>query len=146
MTTMVESPVALRHGRDLVSPELFERLVEFCADEYGLERGVADRVMDQAVAFLWVVGTTRATDMAPSKTVDPGWHTFMLHSQEYEEWCHKQFGYYVHHAPNSKVRTRGLMVDVVGRIKVHGFDVDERLWGTAADCNQPACCSDGPCC
>ncbi|MFG2713745.1 Scr1 family TA system antitoxin-like transcriptional regulator [Streptomyces goshikiensis] len=31
-------------------------------------------------------------------------------------------------------------------LKAAGFEVDDRLWGTAADCNQPACCGDGPCC
>ncbi|MFE3627803.1 glycine-rich domain-containing protein [Streptomyces goshikiensis] len=108
---------------------------------------MAECVMDQALALLWVMGTTRTGDvMAPSVAVDPGWHTFMLHSQEYADWCQREFGYYLHHAPNSKVRSRGLMSSVVDRLKTAGFVVDERLWGTAADCNQPACCGDGPCC
>ncbi|WP_030706540.1 glycine-rich domain-containing protein [Streptomyces sp. NRRL F-2580] len=146
MTTMLDAPVALRHGRDLVSPELFERLAAFCADEYGMERVVADRVMDQAIAFVYVLGSEKAYDLAPSQLVDPGWHTFMLHTQEYADWCQDKFGYFVHHAPNSKVRTRALMVSVADRVKAAGFNVDEKLWGTAAECNQPACCGDGPCC
>ncbi|WP_328298746.1 hypothetical protein OG389_13645 [Streptomyces sp. NBC_00435] len=146
MTTMVETPVALRHGRDLVSPELFEKLSAFCADEYGQELSVARKVMDQALAFLKVMGDAKAFDMAPSEIVDPGWHTFMLHTQDYAAWCEEQFGHFVHHAPNSKIRTRPLMVSVADRIKAAGFEVDERLWGTSADCNQPACCGDGGCC
>ncbi|MFD3557802.1 hypothetical protein ACFWWA_37745 [Streptomyces goshikiensis] len=146
MTSMVESPVALRRGRDLVSPELFERLAAFCADEYGLERVVADRVMDQAIAFVYVLGSQQAYDMAPSERVDPGWHSFMLHTQEYAAWCQEQFGHFVHHSPNARVRTRPLMVSVADRIAAAGFDVDARLWGTAADCNQPACCGDGDGC
>ncbi|MCX5377791.1 hypothetical protein [Streptomyces sp. NBC_00091] len=55
-------------------------------------------------------------------------------------------GEFVHHAPNSKIRTRPLMVSVEDRIAAAGFEVDKSLWGTAADCNQPACCSDGGCC
>ncbi|MER5727803.1 hypothetical protein ABT084_05505 [Streptomyces sp. NPDC002138] len=143
---MLDAPVALRHGRDLVSPALFERLAAFCADEYGLERVVADGVMDQAIAFVYIIGSQKAHDLAPSERVDPGWHTFMLHTQDYANWCQEQFGFFVHHAPNSKIRTRPLMVSTTGRIKAAGFDVDERLWGAAADCNQPACCADGPCC
>ncbi|MFE9255582.1 hypothetical protein [Streptomyces sp. NPDC006879] len=129
MTTMVESLVALRHGRDLVSVELFERLAAFCADEYGLERVVADRVMDQAIAFVYVLGSQKAYDMAPGERVDPGWHSFMLHTQEYAAWCQEQFGYFVHHAPNAKVRTRGLMVSVADRVRAAGFDVDVRAVG-----------------
>ncbi|MFI2345741.1 hypothetical protein ACH492_01480 [Streptomyces sp. NPDC019443] len=144
---MTAVAVELRHGRDLVDGDLFDRLVDFCAEEYGLERVVAEQIQDQAIAMCYVMGTTRAGDtMAPSKEVDPGWHTFMLHSPEYTAWCQENFGYYLHHKPNSKVRTRGLMVDVVGKLREAGFVVDERLWGTAADCNPPTCCGDGPCC
>ncbi|MGW6786303.1 MULTISPECIES: glycine-rich domain-containing protein [unclassified Streptomyces] len=146
MTTMVGSPVASRHGRDLVSPGLFERLAAFCADEYGLERVVADRVMDQAIAFVYVLGSQKAFDLAPSERVDPGWHSFMLHTQEYAAWCQEQFGFFVHHSPNSVVLTRGLMVSVADRVRAAGFEVDARLWGTAAECNQPACCGDGDGC
>ncbi|AWK12773.1 hypothetical protein DDQ41_07540 [Streptomyces spongiicola] len=84
--------------------------------------------------------------MAPSASVDPGWHTFLLHSVEYARWCERNFGYFLHHAPNSKLRTQGLMVDVVARIREAGFLVDDRLWGRAGECNPPTCCGDGPCC
>ncbi|MEU5427581.1 hypothetical protein AB0H73_18530 [Streptomyces olivoreticuli] len=147
MSVTLESPVALRRGRDLVSPDLFRTLADFCADEYGQERCVAERIMDEALALLWVMGTTQSGNtMAPSTAVDPGWHTFVLHSREYAEWCMKEFGYFLHHVPNAKIRTRGLMVDVVGKVKAAGFEVDESLWGTAAECNPPACCGDGDGC
>ncbi|WP_167152455.1 hypothetical protein [Streptomyces sp. MBT27] len=147
MTTMIESPVALRHGRDLVSPELFETLSAFCAAEYGHELSMARRIMGEALAFLWVMGTTGKGDvMAPSTIVDPGWHTFVLHSKEYAEWCEQQFGYFLHHAPNSKIRTKDLMLSMADEIRAAGFDVDQRMWAKAADCNSPACCGDGPCC
>ncbi|WP_432158898.1 hypothetical protein [Streptomyces sp. bgisy153] len=136
-----------RTGRSLVSEADFDMLATFCADEYGLERCVADQVMDQALALVYVMGTTQSgADMAPSQMVDPGWHTLILHTDWYAAWCQKQFGYFLHHQPNSKTRSQGLMVEVVGRIRTAGFEVDEGLWGTAADCNPPACCGDGPCC
>ncbi|MFF3552524.1 hypothetical protein ACFYXL_03785 [Streptomyces tsukubensis] len=111
-----------------------------------MERVVADAVMDQAIAFVYVVGSKQAYELAPSRLVDPGWHAFMLHTQEYADWCQKRFGFFIHHAPNSKVRTLSLMSSVTSRIRAAGFEVDERLWGTAAECNPPACCGDGPCC
>ncbi|MFB6636029.1 hypothetical protein ACFCYF_02075 [Streptomyces chartreusis] len=137
----------LRTGRSLVTDTEFDTLAAFCADEYGLERTVADRIVDQALALVFVMGATgEGTSMAPSELVDPGWHTLILHTGWYADWCQRQFGYFMHHQPNSKVRTRGLMTDVVARIRAAGFEVDERLWGTAADCNPPTCCGDGPCC
>ncbi len=145
MTVAPERPVALRQGRDLVSPELFERLVDFCADEYGHEHSMAQRIMGEALAFLDVMGQT-GEGMSPSQVVDPGWHTFMLHTEDYEKWCMKRYGRFIHHAPKSRYRDRATMVDVVAKIRAHGYQVDESLWGTKADCNEPTCCGDGPCC
>ncbi|MFD4244389.1 hypothetical protein ACFWP3_22760 [Streptomyces sp. NPDC058525] len=101
---MLESPVALRHGRDLVSPELFE------------------------------------------KVSDPGWHSFVLHTQAYAAWCDEQFGFFLGHEPKATVRTRPLIGSVVDRVRAAGFYVDDRLWGAAKDCNPPACCGDGDGC
>ncbi|MEU6257807.1 hypothetical protein [Streptomyces sp. NPDC047043] len=145
MTTAVATES--RTGRSLVSDADFDMLAAFCADEYGLEPQAADRIVDQALALVHVMGSTgEGAAMAPSQQVDPGWHTLILHTDWYANWCQEQFGYFLHHQPNSKTRTRGLMTDVVGKIREAGFEVDERLWGTAADCNPPACCGDGPCC
>ncbi|MFF6973008.1 MULTISPECIES: glycine-rich domain-containing protein [Streptomyces] len=143
---MLNSPAALRHGRDLVSAKLFESLAAFCAEEYDLEPTAADQVMDQAIAFVYVLGSQKAFDMAPSKQVDPGWHSFMLHTQQYAAWCQEQFGYFVHHVPNTGVRTHGLMRTVSDRIRAAGFEVDAHLWSTTAECNPPACCGDGDGC
>ncbi|HET6359946.1 hypothetical protein [Streptomyces sp.] len=115
------------------------------AEEYGLEGSVAERVMDEGLAFLDVMGRT-GESLSPSKAVDPAWHTFMLHSAEYTAWCQERYGRYIHHAPNSRYRDTAAMVDVVGKIRAGGYAVDESLWGTRADCNEPACCGDGPCC
>ncbi|MER5662673.1 hypothetical protein [Streptomyces mirabilis] len=145
MTTAVAAEP--RTGRSLVMDTEFDMLAAFCADEYGLERCIADRVVDQALALVYVMGSTgEGAAMAPSQQVDPGWHTLILHTDWYADWCDRNFGYFLHHQPNSKTRTHGLMTDVVRKIRAAGFDVDERLWGTAADCNPPACCGDGPCC
>lgn len=146
MTMAPETPtVALRHGRDLVTPELFARLTDFCAEEYEHERSMAERIMTEALAFVDVMGRT-GEGMSPSAVVDPGWHTFMLHTEEYAEFCQTRYGRFIHHAPKSRYRDRATMADVVARMRAHGYKVDESLWGTKADCNEPTCCGDGPCC
>ncbi|MFE3766975.1 hypothetical protein ACFXPI_35065 [Streptomyces sp. NPDC059104] len=143
---MLESAVAVRHGRDLVGPELFEKVSEFCAQEYGHELSTARRIVDQALAFLKVMGDTRAFDMTPSDAVDPGWHSFVLHTRAYAAWCDEQFGFFLGHEPKAAVRTRPLIGSVVDRVRAAGFHVDDRLWGAAKDCNPPACCGDGDGC
>ncbi|GGT31191.1 glycine-rich domain-containing protein [Streptomyces purpureus] len=142
---MTATALEVRHGRDLVPPPLFQRLAAFCADEYRMDLPMAERVMDQGLALLDLMGTT-GEPLSPSKTVDPAWHTFMLHSQEYTDWCRTRYGRYIHHAPNSRYRDGLVMRQVVDRLRAAGYFADDALWGTAADCNEPACCGDGPCC
>lgn len=33
--------------------------------------------------------------------VDELWHTFILHTQDYAEFCERHFGFFVHHSPGS---------------------------------------------
>jgi hypothetical protein len=63
-----------RTGRSLVTDTEFETLAAFCADEYGLERCVADRVVDQALALVFVMGSSSdGASMAPSQQVEDFW-------------------------------------------------------------------------
>jgi hypothetical protein len=41
----------------------------------------------------------------PSKVVDEAWHAFILHSREYTQFCDRAFGRYLHHAPDSAMKT-----------------------------------------
>ncbi len=141
---MTAMALETRNGRELVSPELFTRLVDFCTDEYGLEPSTAARVMDQGLAFLDVMGST-GEPLSPSTLVDPAWHTFMLHSVEYTRWCQERYGRYLHHAPASRYRDTSTMADITGKLRAHGYVVDDSLWGAKAECNDPACCGDGGC-
>ncbi|MFE5921005.1 hypothetical protein [Streptomyces sp. NPDC056468] len=102
MTTTTVT-AAFRTGRSLVTDAEFHMLAAFCADEYGLERCVADRVVDQALALVHVMGSTgEGAAMAPSELVDPGWHTLILHTGWYAAWCEEQFGYFLHHQPTPR--------------------------------------------
>ncbi|MGH1553252.1 hypothetical protein ACRAWF_18650 [Streptomyces sp. L7] len=141
----ITAVTATRTGQSLVTKAGFSMLSTFCADEYSPERSVAARVVDRGTRARprqWA-RPARAPPW-PSPTGRPRLRTLVLHTDWYANWCAEQFGYFVHHQPNSKTRTRGLMTDVVGKIRAAGFEVDERLWGTAAECNAPACCGDGP--
>ncbi|MBC2657904.1 hypothetical protein H7A76_20885 [Pseudomonas sp. MSSRFD41] len=35
----------------------------------------------------------------PSQVVDDLWHEFILHTREYQAFCHKAFGQFLHHTP-----------------------------------------------
>ncbi|MGC5361837.1 glycine-rich domain-containing protein [Streptomyces sp. DT24] len=110
-------------------------------------RPLAERVMDQALAFLAMTARRGDVPLSPSKTVDPGWHAFILHSREYADWCRRNAGRFIHHHPykGQQLRDGGAIRRTVEAIEEAGFAVDHELWGTAAECNPPTCCGDGPC-
>ena len=35
----------------------------------------------------------------PSQIVDDAWHEFILFTREYEVFCEKAYGYFLHHTP-----------------------------------------------
>ncbi|WP_455353139.1 glycine-rich domain-containing protein [Streptomyces sp. SYSU K217416] len=135
-------------GRQLVEPALFDRLVNFLAQEEQITHERAERVMDQALAFLAMSAQRTDVPLSPSRAVDPGWHAFMLHTREYAAWCQGQFGRFIHHSPfpTPQLFDGVQMRRTVEAIEAAGFTVDRELWGMAAECNPPACCGDGDGC
>ncbi|WP_254710038.1 glycine-rich domain-containing protein [Streptomyces lunaelactis] len=135
-------------GRRLVDAGLFERLVTFLEFEEDMDRPRAERVMDQALAFIDMAGHRTDVPLSPSRKVDPGWHAFILHSHEYADFCHRRFGAFLHHNPLKGQRLRdGVAIKrTVRAIEEMGYVVDHELWGTAAECNAPSCCGDGDGC
>ncbi|WP_326947845.1 hypothetical protein OG439_03370 [Amycolatopsis sp. NBC_01307] len=139
MTIATESVAA----RTLVPEELFDRLTNRIAAEEGLPRVFAARIMDQALAFLSACAADRASRLSPSPLVDIGWHTFILHTQEYAEFCGRVAGGYIHHVPNdglgdhdSGVANRHAeLACSVSAIVSAGLRVDPDLWTIeAASC------------
>ncbi|WP_254707927.1 glycine-rich domain-containing protein [Streptomyces lunaelactis] len=135
-------------GRRLVDSELFERLVTFLEFEEDMDRSRAERVMDQALAFIDMAGHRTDVPLSPSRKVDPGWHAFILHSHEYADFCHRRFGAFLHHNPlkGQRLRDGAAIKRTVRAIEEMGYVVDHELWGTAAECNAPSCCGDGDGC
>lgn len=39
------------------------------------------------------------TELSPNEELDEYWHTFILDTQEYHEFCDEVFGGYLHHVP-----------------------------------------------
>ncbi|MGW6459745.1 glycine-rich domain-containing protein [Streptomyces sp. NPDC055078] len=136
-----------RLGRHLIAPDLFDRLVTFLESEEAMTRPRAERVMDQALAFIDMAGRQGGIPLSPSRAVDPGWHAFLLHSQEYADFCHGRFGRFLHHRPLRGGLRDGIAVErAVRALAEAGYAVDHDLWGTPAECNPPACCGDGDGC
>lgn len=140
-------------GRALVSDELFARLsARIAHDHPELDPDLPPRILDQALAFLAACGVT-AAPIGPSTLVDIGWHTFILHTHDYAEFCHRIAGRFIHHEPEPTPDDDvpppiGAPISrTVDAIRAAGFVVDASLWAGegAAECTQcHAGCTDSP--
>lgn len=150
MTATVTPDTFLRApGRSLISRELFDRLVHRVVTDEMLDGDLAERIIDQTVAFLAACATARSrAPLAPSGLVDIGWHTFLLHTHEYATFCQRIAGRFLHHVPtdgadptaNGKAAREALARTVVA-IEAAGFVIDPRLWpsATGASCTGGSC-------
>lgn len=146
-------------GQALVSDELFAQLTaRIVRDHPELAADLPARIMDQALAFLAACATA-AEPLGPSALVDIGWHTFILHTRDYADFCQRIAGRFIHHQPDPPSEESGptapepLGVPIsrtVAAISAAGFSLDRALWvGMAADC-QTKChqchagCHDSP--
>ncbi|MGK5533662.1 glycine-rich domain-containing protein [Streptomyces sp. URMC 129] len=147
-------PTAFLDPRTLLTVPVFARLVDrILRENPEFSHDFAERIVDQTTAF--VVAAARSREpLSPSGVVDIGWHSFILHTRDYADFCQRVAGAFVHHAPtdpavraatphSSIAARRERTLDAVRRA---GFSVDEELWPAApADCTQCYCgCGNSP--
>jgi hypothetical protein len=142
----------LKTGKSLVDASIFGMLAERVARDEQIVPEQAVRVVDQALAFLATCAVS-GVRMSPSKAIDPGWHAFILHTNEYETFCQQVAGRFIHHVPadQSDSATRGAparaaIEQTKAEMLKAGFVVDDELWQPpAADCSQcHSGCTDSP--
>lgn len=142
MTTTQAPP---RTGRALVEPVLFDKLAARITHDHPiLDRQMAERITDQALAFL-AAGATATQPLGPSALVDIGWHTFLIHTRDYTAFCEQVAGRYIHHEPSEEGETGVALSAAVNAIRANGYFVDTELWvgSNGADCKAECCLGGG---
>jgi hypothetical protein len=142
------------NGEALIPPSLFARLVRRIVTDDGLDHDLAGRIVDQALVFLAACARNTSAPLAPSELVDLGWHAFLLHTQDYADFCHNLAGRFLHHVPvepdaagaTSKT-AREMLSRTVAAIESAGFTIDPALWPHASTAGCTGChngCHDDP--
>ncbi|MFD5567540.1 glycine-rich domain-containing protein [Streptomyces cadmiisoli] len=129
-------------GRTVAGEELFESLTHFVIVHNGQSRERAERIADQAVAFV-VTAATTTVPMVPSDDVDLGLHALILHTREYAALCERYAGRFLHHnpAPGGGARDPEKVATSVRAMKAAAFTVFDDLW-TVDGTNVAQCDSD----
>ena len=154
MTIALDRPVGTTDPATLVHPETMERLAaRITKDHPELDTAVARRIVAQTAAFLAASAERPGLELSPSKLVDIGWHTWILHTADYAVFCEQIAGRFIHHVPTRDGEEAGIAPEAarertLGAIADAGFTFDADLWPVAAkmgDCSQcHAGCSDSP--
>jgi hypothetical protein len=142
---LVARPLA---GDAALDDVLRARLVGRIAKDNGLPVDLAERILGQALVFLRLCAAQPHGAFAPSCLVDVGWHTFMLYTRDYAQFCERIAGRFIHHNPADEPGVqypRGGMARTVQALRERGLPVDDELWITATDqCSVP-CDPRDPC-
>ncbi|MFI5530164.1 glycine-rich domain-containing protein [Kitasatospora sp. NPDC051853] len=148
------APDTLLDPRTLLTDRQFASVVTTILDNNpGMTENMAERITTEGLRFTVTAALTPGHAMAPSRIVDEGWHSLILHTELYAELC-GVFGRFVHHSPGySPDHYDGDVLEATqAAIRAAGFEVDAELWrapddeslvAVAANC-QHAPAGDGP--
>ena len=81
--------------------ERYDDVVGRIAREHRVRRSTARRWFEEMVRFLDLCHASPGA-LSPSKKVDKAWHEFLLFTREYQRFCEKRYGTFVHHDPYEK--------------------------------------------
>lgn len=136
MTAMM---IEAKAGRSLIDEALFERLVKRIIKDEDIEQHLAERIMDQALALLGACAQNPGAPLAPSDIVDIGWHTFILFTRDYREFCERVAGRFIDHVPTDDDEpdaygkaAHSRLVRTIGTIGAAGYVVDSDLWASGS--------------
>ena len=127
-----------------------ELLVERFSRDYSVPSNEAVEQFNEIKKFLVVCASDRSKSFAPSKTLDPMWHSFVLFTPEYSRLC-EMMGGYVHHRPTRELMHQPYANTLEAMPRIFG-DVNSKYWKvrSAADCDSQCkgddYCSDAPDC
>jgi hypothetical protein len=138
----------------MIDPKLQKRLIGRIEADEEMPRDLAERILDQALGYLKLAAEQPEGHYSPSPLVDIGWHTFILYTREYGNFCRELTnGRFIHHEPTDEEGVENLSSGPAGTMEAMrqaGIVVDEPLWahmhaGDCSNCNGGQGCQCGSC-
>ena len=77
-----------------------ESVVARISKELGIDKTQAEAVFDDVKCYLWLSSQCDGP-IAPPPRIDDGWHTFIIFTQDYADFCQQFFGNFRHHRPRN---------------------------------------------
>ena len=138
-------------ARTLLAPDDFSAVTDTVLDNNpGMPSATAEQIVVDALAFVATAAANPSEPLAPSRTVDEGWHALILHTALYRELC-ERLGRFVDHFPERPDATRQTPRALIRTAKVMratGYEPNPGLWTLPAEGRIPvaAKCGHAPKC
>src|SRR5262249_7476036 len=65
--------------------------------DFGISSDDAALLFSDVKRFLWLAAVEGV--VSPPPKIDDGWHTFIIFTADYEQFCQRYFGRFMHHRP-----------------------------------------------
>jgi hypothetical protein len=144
-------PDQIADVRTLLAPSQFADVTAtVLGGNPGMDGATAAGIVSDALAFVVTAARNPKARIAPSRTVDEGWHALILHTALYAELC-ERLGGFVHHYPERPDPARqksGVLDHTVTLMRATGHQPDMKLWTLPDDgsINVAAECGHAPTC
>jgi hypothetical protein len=102
---------------DLVMQYHNEDIVQRISSDNNISYDEALQIFGETKRFLYLCGCYSG-GFAPTTLIDLGWHAFILHTWDYQEFCMKYFGKFIHHFPNNRDTDFGSALRTINNTKV----------------------------
>ncbi len=104
-------------------------VIEKFREAYALPRRDAEALFTEMKRWLWLNARANSLPGSPDvyvfaemTAIDEMWHTFVLFTKDYQAFCYRYFGHFVHHVPNIDRR--------FVRSRKNDPEVERKLWET----------------
>ena len=156
MTVVLESPAAMPAAVEPVDPaylvldETFAKLVRYATEHFKVHRFYAADGVRQMLLYLKAVCLNPSVRLVPDVSVDPFWHAFLMHTEEYEQFEHEHnHGKRLHHVPImlEDISSGAAMARTIPLLAASGYTFDTKFWETGESCcppNPPVPCTNDP--
>jgi hypothetical protein len=86
-----------------------DRVIESFTRKFDVSTEEAEKIFVEVLRWLWYIASTKPTKANPEAhgmdehifIIDEMWHTFILVTRDYAEFCEQMFGRFIHHDPGS---------------------------------------------
>lgn len=99
----------LNHARNYIAIYTFDQVREKLLLDGRLPAIKVDEAIAEFRKYLSLIALGHQGLGMISADIDEVWHTFILFTREYSEFCHRAFGYYLHHQPGIPSKPLGKM-------------------------------------